>query len=418
MPVVRRVCVWLVALSACGEGSTSIDGGRGIDAPPLIDAPGTDSGATDAVEPDALDVPLLHNIVGMAAGGNHLVSSIGHTCAWLIDGSATCWGENFYGQLGDSTTGAGRSRPGVVPGLSGVAGMAAGGVHTCAALTDGTARCWGWNGGGQLGDGTTMQRTAPVAVIDLTGVAAVTAGGGSHSCARVTDGTARCWGANFSGQIGDSTTMDRTTPTTVTNLAAATAVDAGLHHTCAVVTGGSAKCWGNNIAGQLGDGTVMYRSVPVTPMSLSGVAGIVTGDSHTCAWLMDGTVRCWGGNGSGQLGDGSTMTRYTPVTVTGLANVVGMAAGLAHTCAHLDDGTVRCWGENGNGQLGDGTTMRRSAPTPVTGLTNVAGITAGVSYTCAWLTDGTARCWGRNDSGQLGIGENGGQSVTPRGVIE
>ncbi|MBK9258202.1 MAG: hypothetical protein IPM54_00005, partial [Polyangiaceae bacterium] len=278
--------------------------------------------------------------------------------------------------------------------------IAAGSSHTCALRPDGTAKCWGNNYGGQLGDGTFAVKNTPVMVSGLSAAIAITAGGG-YTCALLADGTVQCWGYNVSGQLGDGTTTSKSAPVVVTGLSAAIAVTAGGGHTCALLADGTARCWGRNTYGELGDGTTTDKHTAVTVSGLANTIALSVGGQHTCGLLADRTVRCWGRNFWGQLGDGTMVDNHTPVPVSGISNAIAVSAGEYHTCALLSDGTVRCWGENSSGQLGDGTTVVKSLPVPVSGLSNAVALTAGYFHTCALLAGGTASCWGNNNYGEL-----------------
>src|SRR5213596_3433670 len=298
----------------------------------------------------------------VAAGGLH-------TCMRLPDGTVQCWGRNNFGQLGNgdgSLTSS--SVPVAVRGLTTATRVVTGDAHTCALLGDGTVQCWGVGDSGQRGDGTFNNiSTVPVAVVGLTNAVAVAARG-YHSCALLGDGTVRCWGRNVDGQLGDGTVADpatgppgSSTPVQVSGITGAAAVIAGGYHTCALFADGTAQCWGRNHDGQLGDGTFTRSSTPVRVGGLTGAAAVTGGFYHTCALLGDGTVQCWGQNYEGQLGNGLVGgVSTTPALVAGLANVSAVSGGYRHTCALLRDGTVQCWGRNVEGQLGDGTTTSSS----------------------------------------------------------
>jgi alpha-tubulin suppressor-like RCC1 family protein len=189
-----------------------------------------------------------------------------HGCALTREGAVKCWGYNRYGQLGDGTR-INRRTPVDVSGLSSdVTAITAGGGHSCALTNVGGVKCWGSNFFGELGDGTTTRRPMPVDVSGLSsGVTAIAAGGEAHGCALTSAGGAKCWGYNGYGQLGDLTTTDRDTPVDVSGLAAGveTITTGGYGHACALTSAGEVKCWGRNSSGQLGDGTTTERHMPV-----------------------------------------------------------------------------------------------------------------------------------------------------------
>jgi alpha-tubulin suppressor-like RCC1 family protein len=289
-----------------------------------------------------------------------------------------------------------------------IAAMAAGFGHTCALTTAGAVLCWGANQSGELGDSGQTDRPIPAAVSRLSSGVTAIAAGQHHSCALTTGGGVLCWGANSVGQLGDGTIGNRSTPVAVIGLSSGvTAIAAGNFHTCALTAGGSVLCWGFNSFGQLGDGTTTIRTTPVPVSDLSsGATAIAAGQFHTCAAMATGGVRCWGDNSASQLGDGTTTQRLTPVAVSGLSSgVTAIALGFYHTCALTAAGGVLCWGDNGNGELGDGTTTPSATPVAVSGLSSgVATIAAGYTDACALTAAGGVLCWGFNFNGQLGDG--------------
>jgi alpha-tubulin suppressor-like RCC1 family protein len=325
-------------------------------------------------------------------------------------GGVKCWGMNLYGQLGDGST-TNRSTPADVAGLSsGIKAIAAGDSHSCALTEAGGVKCWGNNFSGQLGDGSTATRLTPVDVVGLPGAVKAVATGRGHTCALTAAGGVKCWGANFGGQLGDGSTTNRVAPVDVVGLSSGIkAVATGRGHTCALTEAGGAKCWGDNFSGQLGDGSTTQRLTPVDVVGLSGgIKAIAGGILHTCALTEAGAVKCWGDNFYGQLGDGSTTTRLTPVDVVGLSGgIMATSVGNLHTCALTDAGGVSCWGDNFYGQLGDGSTTNRLMPVGVVGLSGGVMALSGGYHTCALTAAGGAKCWGDNVFGQLGDGTAG-----------
>jgi alpha-tubulin suppressor-like RCC1 family protein len=352
-------------------------------------------------------------VTGLVGGRGRIAAGGLHTCRMTAAGGVQCWGYNAMGQLGDGTT-TNRRTPVDVTGLtSGVAAIASAGNHTCAVTTGGGVKCWGYNLYGQLGDGTTTDRWTPVDVVGLTSGVAAVAVGGSHTCAITTSGGTKCWGANYGGNLGDGTTTSRLAPVWVLGLAdGVSAVSTNSVHTCALTTGGGMKCWGHNVYGVLGDGTTTDRPAPVWVSGLSsGVGGIAVGPGHSCALLTDGGVRCWGHNAYGEVGDGTTAQRLTPVSVS-ITGAIDLTAASDHTCALTRSGTLMCWGANSYGQLGDGTTTNRLSPVTVAGLTSgAAAPLAGQFHTCAVVATGGVECWGDNPYGQLGNGTKASRSV-------
>jgi alpha-tubulin suppressor-like RCC1 family protein len=353
------------------------------------------------------------DVLGLSIEVSMVSAGHGHTCVLTILGGVKCWGDNSYGQLGDGTNNM-SSTPVDVAGLSsGVSSVSVGNIHTCARMITGGIKCWGWNGNGQLGDGTKTDRNTPVDVVGLSsGVSAVSAGAG-HTCV-LTVGGVQCWGGNGYGQLGDGTINESSTPVDVLGLSSGIRmVSTGGNHTCALTASGGDKCWGENSYGQLGNGTNAWSTTPVDAVGLSsGISAISAGYYHTCAVTTTGGARCWGGNFDGQLGDGTTTNRSTPVDVAGLSGgVAAVSAGTFHTCGVTTAGEAKCWGGNDYGQLGDGTTTGGSTPVDAVGLSGeVSLVSAGVSHTCA-VKNGGVKCWGNNDYGQLGDGTTTSHSL-------
>lgn len=362
----------------------------------------------------------------------------------ITSGVVYCWGANGDGQLGDGTTTRRLIATRVVDGTDGftnenVTSVFTGHSHTCA-VKAGSMWCWGRNGNGQLGDGTTTSSSTPIKVDDVanvftnTGVTSVALNSGT-TCA-VASSKVYCWGADSSGELGNGlSTGDSPTPAAVVNVsggftnASVTHVTAGVQHFCAI-SSGVAHCWGNNGSGRLGDGTTTAAQEPV--LVLNGSAGftnanvttIDAGEASTCA-ISSGAVYCWGENGDRQLGDGTGTDSYQPMKVADVNNgftnsgVTAVSVGYLHACA-ISNGVLYCWGDNDERQIGNGTSNRADTATRVSdvnnGFTNSGNtvVAAGEELSCVVNSSGTY-CWGNGDDGRIGNGRTGGAS-TARGV--
>jgi alpha-tubulin suppressor-like RCC1 family protein len=330
-----------------------------------------------------------------------VVTGSDHACALHSNGEVSCWGYNGTAQLGDGTS-MERSGPVRVVDVAGATMLAAGDEHTCALLDTGRVKCWGRNVYGQLGRGSTNSFQGRAGEVrDITDAFFITAGD-AYACAVLNDNTARCWGRNDQGQLGDGTTTDRSRPVRVLELHSISTMSAGRDHTCALDVLKGAHCWGSNVSGKLGAGVAAgtRREAPTPVMGALGATRIFAGSSHTCAILsVDNIARCWGSNQSGQLGGVAGMSSSTPIDVVDtegatLEGVVQMALGTSHTCALLDDDSVWCWGANGSGQLADGSTTPSTSPTRATSVPASRGVSAHSLQSCVTTTEGRVRCWG------------------------
>jgi alpha-tubulin suppressor-like RCC1 family protein len=310
----------------------------------------------------------LTQAIGLATGDSH-------SCALHSDGTVSCWGDNTFGQQGrgaslslndDQLTAV------KVPGISDAVALTAGFNHTCAMRATGQILCWGLNNDGQLGNGSIANTATPTAPIGLTNIVSVAAAS-NNTCALSAQGEAFCWGDNSKGQLGiGSANQDISdVPNLVQGLSdePVIALTGGAHH-CALMQSGTARCWGLNNNGQLGDGTSVDSTLPVVVKGLGGPAThLVAGSGHTCAIVLtkfDGDkVVCWGAGGFGQLGNGSTSTSVTPVTADNLPDAIALTAGSGFTCALRTGGAISCWGR-GN-VLGNGSSTNKFLPTPVLG---------------------------------------------------
>jgi len=352
----------------------------------------------------------------IAAGSNH-------TCALNMTGQLYCWGRNNRGQLGSPDT-TRRSTPTLVPDVADTtfAVLSAGAEHTCALTAAGKAYCWGRNGDGQVGDSTTIDRYSPTPIRSDSTFIAISAGS-DHTCGVTTAGRIYCWGLGYTGQLGHGLPADRTYPVAVNDASTFVAVTTGSRHTCGLTATGKIYYWGSNEHYQLGDGTgtTRYTPVPIADTSNSTFVAVSAGLEFTCGLTTTGKVYCWGRNQYSQLGDGTTDNAPTPVAIADTSNSTFalIGTGRLYACAITTTGKGYCWGYNGSGQLGDGTTQPRALPTP---LAAPAGITftslaTGSSHACGTTSTGMAYCWGGGSTGELGNGSTSGNVYAPTQVV-
>jgi alpha-tubulin suppressor-like RCC1 family protein/predicted small secreted protein len=352
-----------------------------------------------------------------------------HSCAKRRGGGGKCWGDDTYGQTGTGGSVATANEAGLKSLASATSvenvnafTLAAGGSHTCVALTDGTMSCWGFNSTGQLGTGSNTPTSTATPVRNLVDALRV-ANGASHTCTVRRNGEVACWGNNTSGQLGIGNRSSTTVPAPVPkeDLGDVRGIACGGSHSCAFTNGGDVYCWGENFNGQLGLDTqneVRPRKLP----NVSGAIALATSNDSTCAILSTGGIVCWGKDDKGQLGKGLAggAKNATPVPVAGVEGATSIVAGSEHFCALTAAGTVSCWGSNDVGQLGIGkadagadaaTGPAIAKPTPVTNATSITSIGAGGTHTCAVTGDDRILCWGSNSYGELGNESNTSSSV-------
>lgn len=366
------------------------------------------------------DSPTPVAVSGIGAGAVAVAAGASFNCALLSTGTVQCWGDGYSGQTGTGTwsgTTAAKT-PVTVPGLGAVS-AASTNFRTACGVVAGNVSCWGWGGDGNLGTGTAGAASpSPAAVTLPAGAAGVVADVGvgfAHTCVRTTTKRVFCWGLNSSGQLGDGSSVDASGPVAVAGVGGAgTLIDAeslsvGAFGACAIRTNDTLVCWGSNDAGQLGTGDspltadpgVSSSNVPVTVGGLTEVSAVSVGNDHVCAIAgNDDDVFCWGVGDDGQLGSAGGFTDV-PVD-SGVMGASEIGVGIIHSCARISD-AVQCWGDDSEGQLGDGATNSSGEDAVVALATGATRLAVGGYHACA-VTGAGVRCWGNNDLGQLGDG--------------
>ena len=279
-----------------------------------------------------------------------------HACASAPDGALYCWGQI------DAEPVKPEPQPYPVPPVVEIAG---GGFHACFRTQSREVYCVGRNSAGQLGTGNGQPGSDTAEIVPgLTDVTALSAGG-FHTCAIRSDGSLWCWGSDDHGQSSGNPSGQQGVPAPVAglaNLPGVAQVRAGDWHTCALLTDGTVWCWGINDQGQTGDPAAMGDQPVQEVAGLAGIVALYAGDDHNCAVDSEGAVFCWGANSNGQLGLGDTVGPRPATRVSDLEPVVDMALGRRHTCALTRAGAMYCSGRNAQGEHGNGTSDSTASP--------------------------------------------------------
>ena len=316
-----------------------------------------------------------------------VVLGIYHGCARTDAGEVYCWGDARYG------FGTADGRVSKVEGLPRAVRLSAGGATTCAILADTTARCWGLNDAGQVGDGTRTSRPGPVVLSGMKGVAQI-ALGMKHGCALTVDGRVWCWGDDpLLGRHGGH----RLSPEVVPGLSGVVGIGPGEYH-CARLESGQVWCW---------DDGHMAQSVPSQgnqsgrPRQVPGIKGNPYGEGDACPATVD-EWECWAGQRC-LCESGAFFGKCEPLLDPAPLSGATLSCGMTHACL-LDSGEVRCWGLNDSNQLGfagpdicnpDGRLKACSkVPRPVPGLGRVLSLHASNLQTCVLTASHLVACWG------------------------
>jgi alpha-tubulin suppressor-like RCC1 family protein len=363
-------------------------------------ATGCRDGLEPIVEPPAQPSLASSTLVFTQISAGHGA----HTCGVTATAAAFCWGTNFLGQLGDGSL-VDRHAPVPVAGGLQFRVVSAGNGHSCGVTTDSRAYCWGDNQYGRLGDGSMVSRLTPVRVAGGLAFRQVSVGL-AHTCGLTTDNRVYCWGSNRDGELGDGSTIDRVRPVEIAGDRRYRQISAGGGHTCAIATSDQAFCWGSNTSGQLGIGSTIARRLRPTPVAGTlAFSQISASYINTCATTTGSRAYCWGSGVHGEIGDGLTRDRRTPRAVAGSFAFDRVTAGPSHACAETVGNRAYCWGLNLHGALGDpGGDQIIATPMPVAGGLIFRQLSAGNGFTCGKTGTGAVYCWGYNIFGQLGDG--------------
>jgi len=312
------------------------------------------------------------NVVGGFTDWCQVTAGNFFSLAVRTDGTAWSWGRGTYGSLGTNSTVSRSSPVSVVGGFTNWCQISAGNQHSLGVRQNGTLWAWGYNGQGKLGDNTIVSKSSPVSVVGGFTDWCQVAAGYRQSLAVRQNGTAWAWGFNNCGQLGDNTVAAKSSPVSVVGgFTDWCQVSDGHNHSLGLRQNGTAWAWGCNAAGQLGDNTTVSKSSPVSIVGgFTDWCGVGGGGRSSFAIRQNGTIWSWGYNGSGQLGinTGVSFSKSSPVSVVGgFTDWCYIGPGYGHTLAIRTNGTTWAWGVGSDGRLGDNTGTSRSSPVSVVG---------------------------------------------------
>jgi alpha-tubulin suppressor-like RCC1 family protein len=307
--------------------------------------------------------------------------------------------DGYNGASGSITMNLVQTPDAVPSGAETVAKIAAGGSHSLFLKSDGSLWGMGYNGFGQLGDGTPTDVHLPKPVV--FGNNTTIAGGGFHSLFLKSGGSLWAMGRNVEGQLGDGTSNPSNNIPEQIVAGGVTAISAGTRHSLFLKSDGSLWAMGQNSFGQLGDGTLVNTNLPEQIVA-GGVTNISAGFWHSLFIKTNGSLWAMGGNSSGQLGDGTLANTNLPEQIVA-SNVTAIAAGVNFSLFLKSDGSLWAMGLNTYGQLGDGTYNNTNRPEQIV-ASGVTAIAAGSGYSMFLKSDGSLWGMGVNSWGQLGDG--------------
>ncbi len=335
-----------------------------------------------------------------------------HSCALLTDYTVWCWGKNSSGLLGVGSSEDIVLSPAPVlistnpkTKLTNVVEIGAGEGFTCARLRNGSVWCWGHNRFGNLGIGGELDQKFPTKLIDLADITQISVGLNT-ACALTANSDAKCWGKNNDGQVGDNSKTNASRPTYLlasrnSRLENIVQISVGVSHSCARMNNGSLRCWGLRNNARLGIGGENNGNQLIASETVTGISNAIqvsAGKKSTCAFLDNASVQCWGDGSLGQLGNNTTTKNAPPSVVQKLSQMKNVFSFRDSVCASLVDNTLMCWGTI------DGTIYEVPALVRKFSATQIDVSFTDTPHGCLVLPNKKAKCWGDNTYGQLSNG--------------